>query len=197
MPLCALCIVGSVISNAVVFVEGRSDREAVNSLAERYGRDLDAERVSIVAMSGASAFGKFVCDVMAKHPSGLKMAGLCDEGEVRDYQKGLKSAGFGSELSRSKMESLGFFVCVQDLEDELIRSLGASSVLEVIEEQGELRSFRTFQNQPHWRGQRIEDQLRRFLGIRSGRKVRYGRLLVEALDLTRVPRPLAGVLAHI
>jgi hypothetical protein len=35
------------------------------------------------------------------------------------------------------------------------------------------------------------------MGTRSGRKIRYGRLLVEALDLDHVPRPLDGVLAHI
>ena len=37
------------------------------------------------------------------------------------------------------MESLGFYVCVADLEDELIRSLGRESVEEVIEAHGELR----------------------------------------------------------
>jgi len=29
------------------------------------------------------------------------------------------------------------------------------------------------------------------------RKIRYAPLLVAALDLTRVPRPLDGVLAHV
>jgi hypothetical protein len=32
------------------------------------------------------------------------------------------------------------------------------------------------------------------MGTRSGRKILYARLLVEALDLERVPRPLDGVL---
>jgi hypothetical protein len=39
--------------------------------------------------------------------------------------------------------------------------------------------------------------MRRFIGTRSGRKIRYGRLLVDALDLTRVPRPLQRVLSHV
>jgi len=39
--------------------------------------------------------------------------------------------------------------------------------------------------------------LRRFLGTRAGRKVRYGTLLVDALDLDRVPGALDGVLAHV
>jgi hypothetical protein len=35
------------------------------------------------------------------------------------------------------------------------------------------------------------------MGTRSGRKSQYARLLVGALDLTQVPRPLDGVLAHL
>jgi hypothetical protein len=35
------------------------------------------------------------------------------------------------------------------------------------------------------------------MGSGGSRKVRYGRLLVDALDLTRVPRPLDRVLAHV
>ena len=76
-----------------------------------------------------------------------------------------------------------------DLEDELIRTLGAVSVEAVIGAQGELDSFHTLQKQPAWRGQRIEAQLRRFLGSGATRKIRYARLLVDALDLAHVPRP--------
>ena len=35
------------------------------------------------------------------------------------------------------------------------------------------------------------------MGIRSGRKIRYGHVLAAALDLSRVPGPLAGVLSRI
>jgi hypothetical protein len=94
------------------------------------------------------------------------------------------------------MEALGFYVCVADLEDELIRCLGAAGVERVVEAQGELGSFRTFQQQPAWQGRSSQAQLRRFIGTHSGRKVRYARLLVDALDLTGVPRPLDRVLAH-
>ena len=95
------------------------------------------------------------------------------------------------------MEELGFYVCVADLEDELIRALGADSVEEVVAAQGDLRSFRTLQHQPAWQGRAREEQLRRFMGIGGRRKTRYARLLVEALDLRRVPRPLDGVLARV
>ena len=40
-------------------------------------------------------------------------------------------------------------------------------------------------------------RLRRFMGTRSGRKLRYGGLLVEALQLDHVPRPLDRLLAHV
>jgi hypothetical protein len=86
-------------------------------------------------------------------------------------------------------------VCVVDLEDELIRALGPPSVEALLESQGDLDPFRTFQKQPPWRDQEIERQLRHFMGSADRRKIRYARLLVESLDLSRVPRPLDGVLA--
>jgi hypothetical protein len=63
------------------------------------------------------------------------------------------------------------------------RVVGDDGAPLVVEGQGELGSFRTFQKQPAWRGQRIEGQLRPFLGSADRRKLRYARLLVEALDL--------------
>ena len=128
---------------------------------------------------------------------GVRLAGLCDEGEERDFQRGLERAGLGSDLTRAGMEALGFYVCVADLEDELIRALGAAAVEEVVEAQGELGPFRTLQKQPAWRGRPQDEQLRRFMGSGGRRKIRYARLLVEALDLTEVPRPLDLVLAGV
>jgi hypothetical protein len=87
-------------------------------------------------------------------------------------------------------------VCVDDLEDELIRSLGAARVESLVEAQGELRSFRTLQAQPAWRGQPAEAQLRRFLGSGATRKVRYARLLAGSVNSDRVPPPLEAVLAR-
>ncbi len=95
------------------------------------------------------------------------------------------------------MEAAGFYVCVADLEDELIRALGSDAVERVVAAAGELGSWRTFQKQPAWRGQPVDQQLRRFMGTHSGRNIRYASLLVEALDLDRVPRPLDAVLRHV
>ncbi|MGB5381681.1 MAG: TOPRIM nucleotidyl transferase/hydrolase domain-containing protein [Acidimicrobiia bacterium] len=182
--------------SAVVLVEGVSDRAALGALAKRFGRDLKAEGVSIVSMGGASAIGESLDTIVKIHGPDVRVAGLCDRAEVGDFQRAIERAGLGSNLSRSEMESMGFFVCTDDLEDELIRALGVAEVEQVIEAEGELSSFRTFQNQPAWRGQAREAQLRRFIGTKSGRKARYGFLLVDALDLTRVPQPLEQVLAY-
>jgi hypothetical protein len=190
----ALAMAGD--SRAVVLVEGISDQLALQAIAERRGRDLDAERVSIVPMEGATNVRHFL-ELLGPQGRCIRLAGLCDAGEQRCFRRGLERSGFGAQLSRSDMESLGFFVCVADLEDELIRSLGAARVLEVIEAQSELGSFRTLQKQPAQQGWTIEEQLRRFMGTRGGRKIRYARLLVDALDLTKVPRPLDRVLTHV
>jgi hypothetical protein len=173
-----------------------SDRVALETLAARRGRSLDAEGVLVVAMGGVTNVGHFL-----RHygPGDLdvRLAGLYDAAEERHVRRGLERAGLGVELSRAELEALGFFVCDADLEDELIRALGAAAVEEIIEAEGELGSFRTLQHQPAHRGRPTEQQLHRFLGTRSGRKSHYARLLVEALDLTRVPSPLDLVLAHI
>jgi len=181
---------------AVVLVEGVSDQHALEALAERRGRDLDAEGISVVPIGGAQSIGRFLNRF---GPQGLdvRLAGLCDAGEERDFRRGLERAGLGSDLSRAEMEQLGFYVCVVDLEDELIRAHGAASVEKVVEAQGDLGPFRTFQRQPEWRGRAPEAQLRRFMGSGGRRKIRYARLLVETLDLSRMPRPLDRVLAHV
>ena len=181
---------------AVVLVEGMSDQAAVAALADRRGRDLEAEGVAVVPIGGAQAVGLFL---RVYGPAGLdvRLAGLCDAGEERDFQRALERAGFPAGLTRTQMEALGFYVCVADLEDELIRALGTTAVQQLVDSQGELGSFQTFQKQPAQRARPLAAQLRRFIGTRSGRKIRYGRLLVEALDPAEVPRPLDLVLASV
>jgi hypothetical protein len=183
-------------SRAVVLVEGASDRFALEALAQRRGWALDAEGIAIVPMGGATNIGRFL-DLFGPQGLGVRLAGLCDAAEEGYFRRGLERAGLGANLSRAEMEALGFYVCVADLEDELIRSLGAASVEQIVDAQGELGSFRLFQKQPAQQGRSIEDQLHRFMGTRSGRKGRYARVLVGALDLTRVPRSLDRVLAHV
>jgi hypothetical protein len=184
------------ITPGIVLVEGISDRVALETLARRRGRDLDTEDVSILPIGGAQSIGRFL-DRFRSEGRDVRLAGLCDAAEEGEFRRALERAGFGSRLTRAEMERLGFYVCVADLEDELIRALGAASVEQVVTARGDLGSFRTLQKQPAWQGRPTEEQLRRFMGSGSRRKIRYARFLVEALDLTRVPRPLDGVLAHV
>jgi hypothetical protein len=182
---------------AVVLVEGISDQIAVETLAVRLGREIADEGVAVVPMGGAHAIGRFLA-LYGPQGANLRLAGLYDVGEESVVQRALQRVGFGSgsPLTRADLEELGFYVCVADLEDELIRALGAASGEAIIASHGELDSFRTVQKQPEWRGQSVEAQLRRFLGNAS-RKIRYAQVLVNALDPACVPRPLQRVLAHV
>jgi hypothetical protein len=182
-------------ARAVILVEGSSDRRALEALASRHGRALGGEGVQVVAMGGAKNIGRFL-DRFGPSGLGVAVAGLYDSPEERDVRRGLERAGLGSGLSRIDMERLGFYACVEDLEDELIRALGADAVMEVIQARRELRSLRTLRRQPEWRGRPIEQQLRRFLGNAS-RKIEYAPLLVEALGRSKAPRPLEEVLTHV
>ena len=173
-------------SCAVVLVEGMSDQAAVQTLAERSGRDLHAEGIFVVPMGGATNIGHFV-DLFGPAGFGVRLAGLCDQGEERDFRRGLDRAGTEAPC----------FVCVADLEDEMIRALGTRRVEELIEAEGEGGPFLTFTRQPAHRGEARDQQLRRFMGTRSGRKICYGHLLAAALDLTRVPGPLTGLLSAV
>jgi hypothetical protein len=183
-------------ARTVVLVEGVSDQRALEALARRRRRDLDAEGISVVAMGGSKNIGSFL-RMFGPQGFGLRLAGLCDVGEERDFERGLERAGMGSDLTRADMESLGFYVCVADLEDELIRSLGPASVEQIVDAQGDLGSFRTLQKQSAWQGRPAEEQLRRFMGSGGSRKIRYAPLLVDALDLTHVPRPLDQLLSYV
>jgi hypothetical protein len=180
----------------VILVEGMSDRAALEALARRRRRSLAAEGVAIVAMGGATNIGRFL-DRYGPRGLGVRVAGLCDAAEEGCFRRALEQAGLGPGPSRADLEALGFYACVADLEDELIRALGTAAVERVIEAQGDLRSFRILQRQPAQQGRGAERQLHRFMGTRSGRKSQYARLLAAALDPGRVPRPLDRVLAQV
>lgn len=170
-----------------VLLEGPSDLEAVEALAARRGRDLASEGVCVVPMGGAMSVGRYA-GLLGPPGLGLRLAGLCDEREQRFYARGLE---------RARAPHQGFFVCVADLEDELIRALGTSRVEEIIGTEGDLRAWQTFLRQPAQHGRHRQQQLRRFLGTKKGRKIRYGRLLVETLDLGQVPAPLDNLVTSL
>lgn len=167
-----------------VLLEGPSDVAAVNALAESYGRDLASEGVCVLAMGGAMNVSRYV-DRLGPRGLDLHLTGLCDERERGYYARSWARAGLAPD----------FFVCDADLEDELIRTLGVERVTELIEQEGELRPLQTFLSQPAQQGRHPQQQLRRFLGTKGGRKIHYGRVLIEALPPDRVPAPLGDLFA--
>lgn len=169
----------------VVLLEGPSDVAAVDALAAGRGRDLAAEGVCVLPMGGAMSVGRFA-GLLGPTGLGLRLTGLCDEAERGFYTRALERAGAAHEE---------FFVCAADLEDELIRALGVTRVGELVGAEGDLRALQTFLRQPAQQGRAAQQQLRRFLGTKKGRKIHYGRVLVEALAPDRVPEPLDGLLA--
>lgn len=179
-------------ATSVVLVEGASDKAAVETLAHRLDRDLETEGVVVIAIAGATNIGRFL-QLLGPVWLNVPLAGLCDQNEASEF--GVALAGAGLALSGpGDMERHGFFICHNDLEEELIRALGVEAMLEVIEGQRQLRSFRRFQNQPAQRGKTIEAQIWRWLG---NHKIRYASLMVDALDLEGVPPPLQRLLARV
>ncbi|MFV2086805.1 TOPRIM nucleotidyl transferase/hydrolase domain-containing protein [Micromonospora sp. LOL_021] len=182
---------------ALVLVEGVSDQIAVETAAVGRGRDLDAERVVVVPIGGAHAIGRFLTSA-GPLLTPVRLVGLCDLAEVDIVARGLAAAGIGASRTHGDLAALGFFVCVDDLEDELIRAIGVDGVEAVLAAQGDLGSFRTMQGQLAWRGRPPEAQLRRFMGSGSRRKSRYARLLVEAAIARDVlPQPLDQLLCAV
>ena len=179
-----------------MFVEGISDQIAVEAVAARLDRNLAAERVLVLPVGGAHGIGRHLAHF---GPGGLNLpiAGLCDEGEEVVFRRAVERSGCGDVRSRTDLERFGFYVCIPDLEGELIRAAGVERFEAELATQGDLGAFRTLQKQPAWRGARPEQQLRRFLGSGARRKLRYARLLSAAMPIERIPRPLRGVLAAV
>lgn len=170
-----------------VLVEGLSDLAAVEALAARRGRDLAADGVCVMPMGGAMSVARYA-GLLGPPGLGLRLTGLCDEGERGFYERG---------LTRAQAPLQDVYVCAADLEDELIRALGTVGFEEIISAAGDLRAWQTFQRQPAQHGRPRHQQARRFLGTKKGRKIRYGRLLVEALAPDRTPPPLDRLLASL
>jgi hypothetical protein len=190
-------LVSAAQARAAILVEGWSDQAALEALARRRGRDLAAEGIVVVPIGGATNTQRFV-QALGPQGLGVRLAGLCDVAELGHVRRALERGGVVTGTGASDdVADHGFYACDADLEDELIRALGTAAVERVLDAEGELASFRRFQDQPAQRGRDRHAQLRRFLGTRAGRKVRYGALLVDALELDRVPEALDLALGHV
>lgn len=164
----------------IVLVEGGSDEAALDALATSEGAGL---RCEVVAMGGITKVSAYVARLRRERPEAL-LLGVCDERERRF-------------MERERPELAEVFVCDRDLEDELIWAVGPEAVLTLLDDLGELGRFRTFQEQPEWRGQPLPDQLRRFAGTRSGRKAVFAGRLATELTEGSLPDPLARLLERV
>ena len=128
-------------TGAVVLVEGPSDAAVLDVLARRLG--LDGRGVAVVPMGGVTNVGRYL-RAYAEQPA-TRVAGLCDRGEVRFVTGALRRLGHDvvhAAEDGAGLAAYGFFVCDEDLEDELIRALGTDTVIEVIDREGELGRLR-------------------------------------------------------
>lgn len=182
------------VPHVVVLVEGRSDAAAVAVLLASRGLDAGG-RVQLVSMEGVTNAARELERARRDFP-GSTVVGLYDAAEERFVAGALRRVGVVVE-GRGGLAAHGFFVCDGDLEDELIRAVGAAGVEEALAELGHLERFRTFQHQPEWRGRSLTDQLHRFAGSGSGRKAALAGRLALRLRPETTPAPLAALLDRI
>jgi len=174
----------------VVLVEGASDAAVVRVLCE--ARGVDPAAVEVRDMGGVTNVGRHLRELDGT----VRVLGLYDAPEERFVVRGLRSTG-RDVSTRDDLRHLGFVVCDRDLEDELIRALGTERVESVLAELGELDRFRAFQRQPQWRDRDLTDQLHRFAGTASGRKLLLARRLAEELSPSTTPAPLTSLVEQI
>jgi predicted ATPase len=177
-------------AESVILVEGESDLITVRALAERLGRDLDAEGVSVISLEGAGSFSSFL-ELLGPDGLQLRLRGLCDFDHAASWRATLERAGIPT-ADLDEMNSAGFFICERDLEDEMFATLGASAVEDALRTASLGSRFDQFAAQPSQTGNRSE-QLQRFL---TKNKVKSAPALVDALALDNLPRPLEGLLAN-
>ena len=174
----------------IVLVEGVSDQIAVDTLAQRLGA-VAFSGLAVVPVGGAQGLGRMLRTIRSRHP-GVPLTGLYDVGEAHVVRHALEDAGMLA--SSGSIEDAGFFACRADLEDELIRACGPAVVEKCLARNGDLAAFRKLQNQPQWRDRPVDSQLRRWIASGARRKLRYARILVDAVPLERMPPPLRAAL---
>src|SRR5262249_30878598 len=99
-------------ARTVVLVEGISDQIAIETLADRRDRDLDAEGVVVLPIGGAHAISRYLT-LLGPAGADLRLTGLCDLAEEQVFRRGLATtglgdAGLGLPETRDDLERLGF-----------------------------------------------------------------------------------------
>jgi len=175
-----------------VLLEGASDVAAVRAVATTAGVELASHAVSLIDMGGATNIHRHLAAATA-YRHDLRVLGLCDLQEAPYIVRALRRVGVPVD-STADLPAAGFSVCDRDLEDELIRALGAGGTQQVLQRLGLAQRFSIFAQQPAWVAKPFEDQVHRFAGSASGRKELLAAALGAALDLGSVPAPLSELL---
>lgn len=178
---------------AVVLLEGASDVAAVGVLARRRGIDT-AGPVQLLDLHGVTNVRRVLVH-LAQDAPWVEVLGLCDAAEV-GFVLGALGAVHGQVEGVEALPAHGFFVCRDDLEQELIRGLGDERTVEVVEELGLGPKLAALRQQPAWRDRPLADQLHRFCGVASGRKTLMAGAMAAALATDECPVPIELLLAR-
>lgn len=173
---------------AIVLVEGESDRAALLACANTLGIDLTD--VQVIATHGITNFRRHLVAARRDH-DGVPIYGLHDAAEEQAVRRQL------ADPDLTGAASTRLYRCDVDLEDELIRALGVGRAVALVAELGEASRFEKMRQQPAWRDMPLDAQLHRFMGIRSGRKVRYAGAFAAAISVERMPAPLRRLLEDV
>ncbi|QRO88341.1 hypothetical protein [Kytococcus sedentarius] len=177
-------------ARTVCLLEGVSDVACVRALLEVTG--IDPSPIELISLGGATNLGRTLKEVRLLRGD-VDVVGLVDEAESHVAVRALSEDGLPVQ-DATDLPVYGFFVCSVDLEDELIRTLGAERAREVLTEAGLGGKLEAMQRQDAWVGRPLAEQLHRFCGAASGRKERAAGILAGALAADELPEPLAMLL---
>lgn len=177
----------------VVLVEGASDAAAVRALMA--AQDVDPAPVEIITLQGVTNVGRVLAE-LRQIRGDVDVVGLCDAAETRFVEKALVADGL-PVADASDLPVYGFFVCEADLEDELVRSLGAQRAKDALVAAGLGGKLEALQLQGAWADKPLDEQVRRFVSAGSGRKELAAGILARELAPDEVPEPLALLLDRI
>jgi hypothetical protein len=184
--------------STLVLLEGPSDVAALEAVLTARGAEVRGTAYRLVDMGGVTNTAAHLRRAVQDRGDGEapRVLGLCDAGEAWVVVRALRDTGREVE-EEADLAAHGFFVCDRDLEDELVRALGVRRCLALLEAEGLGHRFRAFSAQRAWAERPVEERLRRFSGIASGRKIRLARAMAAALPPAEVPLPIARLVARI
>lgn len=182
----------------MILLEGASDVAAVRVLAHTrgLGTAVDEGSIAAVSLDGVTNMRTGIVTARERHPE-ARVLGLCDAREQQVAVRALIATGVLAEgAGADDLPGAGFFVCHDDLEEELMRALGRDGVEAAIETLGLQPALLAFQRQEAWRGRPFEEQVHRFCAVASGRKIAMAGAMGAGLSVEQIPAPIAALLSR-